>query len=193
MKRKGRDYDDDSSFYESIVGHKHKNARKIDEQWETIKNAIKKRLLNGWNRCTVECGISDHNKKRLRGFQIIHTKGIDDNHYYFNRMTISWPHNRTKCRCDCSGMAAYVERIPKWSVETHYKYPVMFKNIVFTCLCIFYRLNKTIDARISKDIKIMLIHHIAEDWRVGWVNQDDFLVNHFSVPISEFEYDQNYL
>jgi len=53
-----------------------------------------------------------------------------------------------------------IQKTWKWD-HTNYKYyPVRLQKKIFVMLCIFNRLNKTINAQISKDIKIFLVKHI---------------------------------
>ncbi len=57
--------------------------------------------------------------------------------------------------------------IPKWSILTHKKFPDYVKNLVFTCLLLFKRLdshlfgNKGKYAFIPKDIKHMLVSYVV--------------------------------
>ena len=55
-----------------------------------------------------------------------------------------------------------------WTTQIHkyYPYPKEFNNIIFICLCVFNRLNKTINTQISKDIRLMFIKHIANVWEM---------------------------
>jgi len=63
-------------------------------------------------------------------------------------------------------MSEWRSYLPEWNLKSHCLiYPKEFKQLVFTCLLVFQRLNKTTKARISKDIKMMLVKHIASKWR----------------------------
>jgi len=54
--------------------------------------------------------------------------------------------------------------LPEWNMLTCYRYSSGFNKLALICLCVFNRLNKTIDAQISKDIQLLLIKYIARDW-----------------------------
>jgi len=55
--------------------------------------------------------------------------------------------------------------LPEWCIKTHKYYPKEFETLVVCCCCVFNRLNKTINACISKDIRLLLIEYVAEDWK----------------------------
>ena len=55
--------------------------------------------------------------------------------------------------------------LPTWSTQRNYVYPSEFKKLMFVCCCIFHRLNKTINARISKDVRMTLLKNVATDWK----------------------------
>jgi len=55
---------------------------------------------------------------------------------------------------------------PEWKTWTHKYYTSKeFDKLVVTCLCVFNRLNKTVNMQISKDIRHLLINYIGENWR----------------------------
>jgi len=55
--------------------------------------------------------------------------------------------------------------LPEWSPKTHKFFPKEFQELAMLCCCVFNRLNRTINAEISRDIRGMLIERIAEIWK----------------------------
>jgi len=62
-------------------------------------------------------------------------------------------------------LLSWRSHLPDWSMKTHSKYPQDFKKDIIAYLCLFNRLNKTINARISKDIRILLLKYISSQWK----------------------------
>jgi len=57
------------------------------------------------------------------------------------------------------------EYLPEWSPKNHLMYPFKIQKLVFRCLCLFNRLNKTTNTKISKDMKYKIIKHVINFWR----------------------------
>jgi len=168
MKRKGRDY----SFYESIVGHKPTKFYHVDEYWEEIENKIREASLKGSASCSFGHMMIDKHRKQLikQGFVVVDEQTAQ----LFGgkpKWVVRWPynHNNNNDHKRCREVVEWVEKTKEQKFTKKYSlYPLVIKQTVFTCLLVFNRLNKTIDAKISKDIKMLLIQQITDDWKKEW-------------------------
>jgi hypothetical protein len=55
----------------------------------------------------------------------------------------------------------YKEPAPRWQNTTAHLWPGSFRNLAFTCLCVFNRITKQ---KIPNNIKVLLLTQISKDW-----------------------------
>ena len=143
----------------------------MDEEWSSDKKRLIELLgiLEYYDLVDCYCRIYLENTDQcwLPGLHIV--LELQDSHYkpsfrcFLRRRPLYvddgfWSYDKSLTR------SCFAFKMPEWTIKNHDLYPLHIQNIVFTCLCVFNKLNTTINARISKDIRLLLIKYVARNW-----------------------------